>query len=135
MGESLVTEAIEGVLTKVVSSLHLAVLPKISKVPAPVCPGHWLMSTRRRSMSIPLVPLIQKRLEKKGTENNMNSLEKVLAIFKAKKWNGVCHHPNVSPAAIKVGLSPGAVLIFHRKDLILDLVGMMRRVISVCVIG
>ena len=43
--------------------LHLSVPPKMLKVPSSsTAVEHWLMSTRRKSMSMPLVPLKMKSI-------------------------------------------------------------------------
>ena len=51
--------------------------------------------------------------------NEMHSLEKVLAIFKAEKGDSVGHHPNVASAAVVVRLVPLAVLITDSENLFL----------------
>ncbi len=101
---------------------------------------HWLMSTRRRSMSMPLVPLEwhgrQQCLRRTtGGRKIQFSLEEVFAVLKSKEWYSVSHHPDVAPAAVVVGLDPLAVLVAHGEDKVCLPMSVSRRVEGICMIS
>ena len=119
-------------VTVVVSFLHLSVPPKMLK--ELVLAWHWLMSTTRRSMSRPLVPLQWREASGLATfiangslyieDLKWNSspwgcdlLEVVHVgrVIVSEEWDGVGHHPDVAAAAVVVRLVPLPVLVAHRQ--------------------
>ena len=66
--------------------------------------------------------------------NEMHSLEKVLAIFKAEKGDSVGHHPNVATTTVIIGLSPRTIFIFHCQDFVRRTSGMRSSIVTVSMI-
>lgn len=123
-------------VTVVVSFLHLSVPPKMLK--ELVLAWHWLMSTTRRSMSRPLVPLQWREalglatfvgngslyiedLKWNSSPWGCDLLEVVHVglVIEPKEGYGVGHHPDVPPAAVVVRFVPLPVLVAHGQDLLL----------------
>lgn len=42
-------------------------------------------------------------------------LEEIRSIFVAKKWHGICQHPDIATAAIIIRFRPSSIFIFDRK--------------------
>ena len=61
-------------------------------------------------------------------------LEKIFSICKSKKWNCICHHPNISTATIIVRFGPCSIFIFNSQNFISCPCCMSSRIICICVI-